>query len=62
TAETGMIVPPSDPAALAAGLTTLLKDPERLRALGRVAHQRAQEFSLPRFSERVVVVVRDRWA
>lgn len=61
TPETGLLVPPRDPAALATALTTLLKDPEQLRARGRVAHRRAQEFSLPLFSERIAAVVRERW-
>jgi len=38
---TGMIVPPEDPAALAAAAETLLRDPERARAMGRAGQRRA---------------------
>ncbi len=57
TPETGLLVPPSDPAALAAGLTTLLKDPERLRLLGHHAYRSTLEYSLRRFGEQVRAAV-----
>lgn len=39
--ETGYLVPPDDPGALADRLARLLGDPELLRKLGRQAHRRA---------------------
>ncbi|MGO3153052.1 MAG: glycosyltransferase family 4 protein [Galactobacter sp.] len=42
-AELGVLVPPSDPAALAAAVTHLRNDPERRAALGRAARQRVLE-------------------
>jgi glycosyltransferase involved in cell wall biosynthesis len=45
--ETGLIVPPRDPAALAAALRELLDDPSRRDRLGRNAAQRVRsEFTL----------------
>ena len=41
--ETGRLVPPDDPAALAAAVAELLGDPERARAMGRAARRRAEE-------------------
>jgi glycosyltransferase involved in cell wall biosynthesis len=41
--ETGLLVPPGDPVALAAALERLLGDPTRARAMG--AHGRARIFS-----------------
>jgi glycosyltransferase involved in cell wall biosynthesis len=35
--ETGVLVPPSDPLALAEALAGLVSDPERREALGRAA-------------------------
>jgi sugar transferase (PEP-CTERM/EpsH1 system associated) len=47
--ETGLLVPPGDPAALAEGITSLLGDPSRAAAMGRAGRARAiQEFSLDR--------------
>jgi alpha-maltose-1-phosphate synthase len=44
--ETGLLVPPDDPAALADALNSLLRDPERADALGRAGRERAvAEFS-----------------
>jgi glycosyltransferase involved in cell wall biosynthesis len=42
-----VLVPPRDPAALRAALETLLADPERRRALGASARERAQAFAWP---------------
>lgn len=39
--ETGLLVPPGDPAALAAGLADLLTDPARRAAMGEAAYERA---------------------
>ena len=38
--QTGAVVPPEEPAALAAALSELLADPERLCTMGRAARQR----------------------
>jgi glycosyltransferase involved in cell wall biosynthesis len=48
--ETGLLVPPRDPDALAEALRTLLADPELRRRLGEAGRRRAQElFDVPRF-------------
>jgi glycosyltransferase involved in cell wall biosynthesis len=48
--ETGLLVPPGDPAALAHALRLLLEDPALRRRLGAAGHDRALErFDLPRF-------------
>ena len=39
--QTGLLVPPDDPAALAHAVTTLLGDPDRRRAMGQAAHTHA---------------------
>jgi glycosyltransferase involved in cell wall biosynthesis len=39
--ETGLLVPPADPAALAQAIASLIDDPARRRALGRAARERA---------------------
>jgi len=45
--ETGVLVPPAQPAALAGALVMLLTAPERQKALGKAAERRAREhFSL----------------
>ena len=41
--ETGLLVPPGDPAALAAALHELVTRPDRARALGACGRQRARE-------------------
>jgi glycosyltransferase involved in cell wall biosynthesis len=38
--ETGLLVPPGDPAALAAAVTELLADPGRRREMGRLGRAR----------------------
>ncbi|MDQ2982467.1 MAG: glycosyltransferase family 4 protein [Actinomycetota bacterium] len=49
---TGLLVPPSDPAALAAGLGALLADPAERRRLGEAGRARAEErFGLARFRQ-----------
>lgn len=41
--ETGVLVPPGEPAALAAAVQALLQDPERAQALGEQGRRRAAE-------------------
>ncbi len=41
--ETGLLVPPGDPAALARAVRALLADPGRARALGEAGRRRAEE-------------------
>jgi glycosyltransferase involved in cell wall biosynthesis len=52
--RTGMLVPPSDPDALAAAIVALASDPQRAAELGRAARERAvAEFSLERCADRI---------
>jgi phosphatidyl-myo-inositol dimannoside synthase len=52
--ETGALVPPDAPAALAAALGELLADPERARALGAAGRRRYQrEFTYEAFERRL---------
>ena len=41
--ETGLLVPPNDPVALAGALTELLADPERARTMGQAGYRRGLE-------------------
>ncbi len=51
--ETGLLVPPEDPAALAEAVSALLDDPARAAALGEAGRIRAHtEFSVARMAER----------
>jgi glycosyltransferase involved in cell wall biosynthesis len=51
--ETGLLVPPDDPAALADAVTAVLDDPERAADYGRAGRERARaEFSVERMAER----------
>ncbi len=43
TPETGMLVPPEDPSAIAAAVAALATDRERLRIMGEAAHTRAAQ-------------------
>ncbi len=43
TPETGMLVPPEDPSAIAAAVAALATDRERLRIMGAAAHTRAAQ-------------------
>lgn len=55
--ETGVLVPPRDPAALADAITALIADPERARALGLAGRERAErEFSETAMTARVLEV------
>jgi glycosyltransferase involved in cell wall biosynthesis len=47
--ETGLVIPPGDPGAVAAALTSVFADPARLQSMGRAARRRVEEhFSLQR--------------
>ena len=52
--ETGLLVPPADPAALAKAVTSLLEDPERARVLASQARREVEKYTWPR--------VREQWA
>ncbi len=51
-AETGLIVPPDDPAALAKAVTTLLESPERAVAMARRARTDVQQYGWPQARRR----------
>ena len=52
-AETGLLVPPGDPAALAAALVSLLRDEPRCEALGAAGRERGSAmFSIPEMMRR----------
>jgi L-malate glycosyltransferase len=52
--ETGLLVPPRDPAALGEAVLLLLKDPERARAMGAAARARVREhFTVERMVARL---------
>jgi len=56
-AETGVLVPPGDPAALAAALVDLLRDEERRRRLGAAGRAVAEErYSWKRIAGRLVEI------
>ena len=50
--EEGILVPPGDPEALAAGLQTLSADEDRRRELGRRGRERARLFSVESMVDR----------
>ena len=55
--ETGWLVPPADPAALAAAMRALLAQPERAAAFGRAGRRRVEaHFSWERIAERTLEV------
>ncbi len=51
--ETGILVPPRDPAALGAALAALLRDPERARAMGEAGRARVVEFDMYRMVDAI---------
>ena len=55
--QTGILVPPREPAALAAALESVLSRPERGRALGEAGRQRAAAFTPERVAERFLEAV-----
>jgi rhamnosyl/mannosyltransferase len=59
-AVTGLVVPPRDPAALAAAITRLLNDPAERTRLGAAGQRRVwQEFSVDQMVRRVEAVYRE---
>jgi glycosyltransferase involved in cell wall biosynthesis len=57
--QTGLLVPPDDPGALADALATLLGDPARARALGQAGRRRLEsEFSVERMARATLEVYR----
>jgi len=57
--ETGLLVPPDDPSALAAAVVTLLSDPGRARAMGEAGRRRVRDhFSVDRMVEGNLAVYR----
>jgi glycosyltransferase involved in cell wall biosynthesis len=56
----GFIVPPRDVDALVAGLLALHGDRDRLRSMGDSARERAADFGLEQFGDRVVQVLERR--
>jgi glycosyltransferase involved in cell wall biosynthesis len=58
--ETGVLVPPADPMALAAAIRDLLSHPERARSMGDAARHRVRtEFSVDRMVEGNISVYRE---
>ncbi len=58
--ETGLVVPPHNPAALAAAIVQLLEHPDRRRAMGAAGQRRAlAEFDVERMVDRVLEVYRE---
>jgi phosphatidyl-myo-inositol dimannoside synthase len=51
--ETGLLVDPEDPAAVARAISDLLLDPARARALGEAGARRAQRFNWPEIAGRL---------
>lgn len=58
--ETGLIVPPADPAALAEALRALWSDPSRRAALGEAGRRRARDnYRAETMAERVMAIYED---
>ena len=61
--ETGILVPPRDPPALAEACTALLRDPARARRMGEAGRARvAERFGWERVAERMLAVLDPRAA
>ncbi|HCU96404.1 MAG TPA: glycogen synthase, partial [Actinobacteria bacterium] len=55
--ETGLLVPPDDPRALAGALNSLLGDPGRAAAMGRLGRERAiAQFGWPAIAAQTAVL------
>ena len=57
--ESGVLVPPGDPAALAGALADLLADPDRRAKLGFAARARADDFSVASIGDRYCALLRE---
>jgi len=57
--ETGLLVDPEDPAAVAEAISALLLDPELARMLGAAGRQRAQGFAWPLIARKLEDLVLD---
>ncbi len=55
--ETGLLVDPTDPVAVADAVTGLLRDPRKAAALGRAGAARATNFAWPKIAARVEEVL-----
>jgi starch synthase len=55
----GLIVPAGDVEALRTAMESLLNNPERARAMGRAAHEKAKEYTWERYGERWEALVRE---
>ncbi len=55
----GLIVPAGDVKALQNAMESLLNDPERARAMGRAAHEKAKEYTWEKYGERWEAFVRE---
>lgn len=51
--STGLLYPPGDSAALAAALTTLLRDPQKAEAFGVAGRDRSRQFTVSAIVERI---------
>jgi glycosyltransferase involved in cell wall biosynthesis len=56
--ETGLLIPPNDPAKLIEAIQTYLSDPAFSARIGAAARQRALEFTPERFAKRVVEILK----
>jgi glycosyltransferase involved in cell wall biosynthesis len=56
--ETGLLIPPNDPAKLVEAIQTYLSDPTLSARIGAAARQRALEFTPERFAQRVLEVLK----
>ncbi|MGE0041839.1 MAG: glycosyltransferase family 4 protein, partial [Vicinamibacterales bacterium] len=57
--QTGVLVPPGDPKALAAGIVSLLRDPERRAAMGRRSQARVEaHFGVARLVDETLAAYR----
>jgi alpha-maltose-1-phosphate synthase len=55
--QTGLLVPPGEPEALAAALNALIRDPDRAAAMGRAGRKRAvAEFGWPAIAAQTVAL------